>query len=207
MHTMLVGDPRRHVHRAAGRVLLLPERERAARPRRSAAHARRRRSSSPTSCSTQAKVAFVPGEAFGAPGYARFSFALGDDDLVEGITPPRRPRRRLTPPDPRSVCFIRATRACSRQRGMGQGRHQRGWRVARPVTTTSTRHSATCSTAPSTSPVMPPILRIGERADGDGADDGRGGERPDPPAGRQRGDRDAAEDADDRAPGATTRAA
>ena len=32
-----------------------------------------------------AKVAFVPGEAFGAPGYARFSFALGDADLVEGI--------------------------------------------------------------------------------------------------------------------------
>ncbi|MGH9133983.1 MAG: pyridoxal phosphate-dependent aminotransferase [Ilumatobacteraceae bacterium] len=32
------------------------------------------------------KVAFVPGEAFGAPGYARFSFALGDDDLVDGIT-------------------------------------------------------------------------------------------------------------------------
>jgi aspartate/methionine/tyrosine aminotransferase len=32
-----------------------------------------------------AKVAFVPGEAFGTPGYARFSFALGDDDLVEGI--------------------------------------------------------------------------------------------------------------------------
>ena len=27
----------------------------------------------------QAKVAFVPGEAFGTPGYARFSFALGDD--------------------------------------------------------------------------------------------------------------------------------
>jgi aspartate aminotransferase len=33
----------------------------------------------------QAKVAFVPGEAFGAPGYARFSFAMGDDDLAEGI--------------------------------------------------------------------------------------------------------------------------
>jgi aspartate aminotransferase len=32
-----------------------------------------------------AKVAFVPGEAFGAPGYARFSFALGDDDLAEGM--------------------------------------------------------------------------------------------------------------------------
>ncbi len=32
-----------------------------------------------------AKVAFVPGEAFGAPGYARFSFALSDDDLAEGL--------------------------------------------------------------------------------------------------------------------------
>ncbi len=32
------------------------------------------------------KVAIVPGEAFGAPGYARLSFALGDDDLVEGVT-------------------------------------------------------------------------------------------------------------------------
>lgn len=31
------------------------------------------------------KIAIVPGEAFGAPGYARFSFALGDDELVEGI--------------------------------------------------------------------------------------------------------------------------
>ncbi|HEY3810431.1 MAG TPA: pyridoxal phosphate-dependent aminotransferase [Acidimicrobiales bacterium] len=33
-----------------------------------------------------ARVAFVPGEAFGAPGYARFSYAIGDDDLAEGIT-------------------------------------------------------------------------------------------------------------------------
>ena len=33
----------------------------------------------------QAQVAIVPGEAFGTPGYARLSFALGDDDLVEGI--------------------------------------------------------------------------------------------------------------------------
>jgi aspartate/methionine/tyrosine aminotransferase len=30
------------------------------------------------------QVAVVPGEAFEAPGYARLSFALGDDDLVEG---------------------------------------------------------------------------------------------------------------------------
>ena len=35
---------------------------------------------------SEAKVAIVPGEAFGAPGYARLSFALGDDDLTEGVT-------------------------------------------------------------------------------------------------------------------------
>ena len=34
----------------------------------------------------EAKVAIVPGEAFGTPGYARLSFALGDDDLREGLT-------------------------------------------------------------------------------------------------------------------------
>ena len=34
----------------------------------------------------EVKVAIVPGEAFGTPGYARLSFALGDDDLGEGIT-------------------------------------------------------------------------------------------------------------------------
>jgi aspartate aminotransferase len=34
----------------------------------------------------QAEVAAVPGEAFGTPGYLRFSYALGDDDLVEGVT-------------------------------------------------------------------------------------------------------------------------
>ena len=33
----------------------------------------------------EAKVAIVPGEAFGAPGYARLSYALGDDDLEEGV--------------------------------------------------------------------------------------------------------------------------
>jgi len=32
-----------------------------------------------------AKVAFVPGEAFGAPGCGRFSYALADDDLAEGM--------------------------------------------------------------------------------------------------------------------------
>lgn len=34
----------------------------------------------------QAKVALVPGEAFGAPGSARISYALGDDDLEDGLT-------------------------------------------------------------------------------------------------------------------------
>jgi len=33
----------------------------------------------------EANVAIVPGEAFGAPGYARLSFALSDEDLLEGI--------------------------------------------------------------------------------------------------------------------------
>ena len=27
----------------------------------------------------------VPGEAFGTPGYVRLSYALGDEDLAEGI--------------------------------------------------------------------------------------------------------------------------
>ncbi|MBO3747199.1 pyridoxal phosphate-dependent aminotransferase [Streptosporangiaceae bacterium NEAU-GS5] len=34
----------------------------------------------------EAEVAVVPGEAFGTPGYFRLSYALGDDDLAEGIT-------------------------------------------------------------------------------------------------------------------------
>jgi aspartate/methionine/tyrosine aminotransferase len=34
----------------------------------------------------EAEVAVVPGEAFGTPGYLRLSYALGDDDLVEGVT-------------------------------------------------------------------------------------------------------------------------
>jgi aspartate/methionine/tyrosine aminotransferase len=33
----------------------------------------------------EVEVAVVPGEAFGTPGYARMSYALGDDDLAEGV--------------------------------------------------------------------------------------------------------------------------
>ena len=32
-----------------------------------------------------AEVAVVPGEAFGTPGFLRFSYALGDDDLRTGV--------------------------------------------------------------------------------------------------------------------------
>ncbi|MFJ2030437.1 pyridoxal phosphate-dependent aminotransferase [Streptosporangium sp. NPDC087985] len=34
----------------------------------------------------EAEVALVPGEAFGTPGYFRLSYALGDEDLVEGVS-------------------------------------------------------------------------------------------------------------------------
>ncbi|OKL51012.1 pyridoxal phosphate-dependent aminotransferase [Buchananella hordeovulneris] len=33
----------------------------------------------------EAEVAVVPGEAFGPSGFLRFSYAMGDDDIVEGI--------------------------------------------------------------------------------------------------------------------------
>jgi aspartate/methionine/tyrosine aminotransferase len=33
----------------------------------------------------EVEVAVVPGEAFGTPGYLRLSYALSDDDLVEGV--------------------------------------------------------------------------------------------------------------------------
>jgi aspartate/methionine/tyrosine aminotransferase len=33
----------------------------------------------------EAEVALVPGEAFGTPGYFRLSYALSDEDLVEGV--------------------------------------------------------------------------------------------------------------------------
>ena len=49
----------------------------------------------------EAAVAIVPGEAFGAPGYARLSYALGEEELVEGLTRLASPARRLTrhPPE------------------------------------------------------------------------------------------------------------
>ncbi|HWF15379.1 MAG TPA: pyridoxal phosphate-dependent aminotransferase [Acidimicrobiales bacterium] len=37
-------------------------------------------------CINEAKVAVVPGEAFGAPGYFRMSYAMADHDMVEGVS-------------------------------------------------------------------------------------------------------------------------
>jgi aspartate/methionine/tyrosine aminotransferase len=34
----------------------------------------------------EAEVAVVPGEAFGPSGYLRLSYALSDEDLVEGVS-------------------------------------------------------------------------------------------------------------------------
>jgi aspartate/methionine/tyrosine aminotransferase len=34
----------------------------------------------------EVEAAVVPGEAFGTPGYVRMSYALGDEDLAEGVT-------------------------------------------------------------------------------------------------------------------------
>ncbi len=34
----------------------------------------------------EVEIAAVPGDAFGAPGFLRFSFALSDENLVEGLT-------------------------------------------------------------------------------------------------------------------------
>ncbi|MCX7991653.1 MAG: aminotransferase class I/II-fold pyridoxal phosphate-dependent enzyme, partial [Proteobacteria bacterium] len=33
----------------------------------------------------EAKIGIVPGEAFGAPGYVRFSFATSEENIIEGI--------------------------------------------------------------------------------------------------------------------------
>jgi aspartate/methionine/tyrosine aminotransferase len=34
----------------------------------------------------EVEVAVVPGEAFGTPGYLRLSYALGDADILEGVS-------------------------------------------------------------------------------------------------------------------------
>ena len=74
----------RDLPRARGRLLRLPVLRRGA-------GARDRRPQPATTLELadvlldEAKVAIVPGEAFGAPGYARLSYALGDEQLEEGV--------------------------------------------------------------------------------------------------------------------------
>ena len=48
-------------------------------------HVHDARSSSPTTCCRRPRWRSCPARRSARPGYARFSFALGDDDLVEGI--------------------------------------------------------------------------------------------------------------------------
>ena len=71
---------------AAGCVLRLPLGAGGARPHVSAGSRPPRRPSWPTLILEQAEVAVVPGEAFGPSGYLRLSYALGDDDLIEGVS-------------------------------------------------------------------------------------------------------------------------
>ena len=69
----------------ARRLLLLPERHGAAGPERSAGSVPATSAELAEIAIDEVKVAVVPGEAFGSPGYFRLSYALGDDDLVEGV--------------------------------------------------------------------------------------------------------------------------
>ena len=84
------------------RVLRLPQCRRACSARRCAGSGRDHVAELAEVCIDEAKVAVVPGEAFGAPGYFRLSYALGDDDLAEGVgrlaTLFAEARRARTPP-------------------------------------------------------------------------------------------------------------
>ena len=70
---------------AEGRVLRVPVGERRTRPADPGPQAQTS-SELAELILDEVEVAAVPGEAFGTPGYLRFSYALGDDDLVEGVT-------------------------------------------------------------------------------------------------------------------------
>ena len=86
MHSMLSAIPGVTCLEPQGAFYCFPNVDRAARPRhprhdvRDHARARRPRAVA------RPRWRSCPGEAFGAPGYARFSFALGDADLAEGIS-------------------------------------------------------------------------------------------------------------------------
>ena len=83
MHTMLNEDPGVTCIEPQGAFLLLPERVRAPRLRDRRAHADTLELAE--HILAEARVAVVPGEAFGAPGYVRLSFAVSDDAITEGL--------------------------------------------------------------------------------------------------------------------------
>ena len=60
-------------------------RSRACSASRCAARSRRHSAELAALILDEVEVAVVPGEAFGTPGYLRLSYALGDDDLAEGV--------------------------------------------------------------------------------------------------------------------------
>ena len=79
-----------------------------------------------------AEVAVVPGEAFGTPGYVRMSYALGDDDLVEGVSRMQRLlrlSRRLTPLQGAGLLEHRRAPRGGRR---GRRRRRRAWRCSTP---------------------------------------------------------------------------
>ena len=87
----MVGDAQRRstastARSPQGAFYVYPVGQGPARAGRSAASPRRPRPSWPTLILDEAEVAVVPGEAFGPSGYLRLSYALGDDDLVEGVS-------------------------------------------------------------------------------------------------------------------------
>ena len=90
-------DPRRHVHRAQGAFYCYPNlTSLLGRPLGPKGSVATNTLELADIILGEAKVAFVPGEAFGTPGYARFSFAMGDDRHGRGHPPHRRVRRQLT---------------------------------------------------------------------------------------------------------------
>ena len=85
MHELLSAIP--GVSASSRRAPSTPSRpSRASSAGRSAVGGRRRPWSWPRCCWRRRRWPSSPGEAFGAPGYARLSYALGEDELVEGLT-------------------------------------------------------------------------------------------------------------------------
>ena len=74
-----------HLRRTRGRVLCLPVGEGDPRSRAAGQASFDVRSSSPNSCSTRPRWPWSPVKPSARPGYFRLSYALGDDDLVEGV--------------------------------------------------------------------------------------------------------------------------